>query len=90
MRGEKDSEEQGVSQEGAAGWGHAKLPMPEKEAPGSPGPSGHHLRRVRGVTRRGTGGSGLEGRAESGRAGRALTQIARVSPRSQIKALSTW
>ena len=29
MRGEKDSEEQGVSQEGAAGWGHARLRKPE-------------------------------------------------------------
>ena len=29
MRGEKDSEEQGVSQEGAAGWGHARLPRPD-------------------------------------------------------------
>ena len=46
MRSEKDSEEQGVSQEGPAGWGHAKLPMPEKEAPGSPGPSERHLRRA--------------------------------------------
>ena len=55
MRGEKDSErkrngegleEKGVSQEGAAGWGHARLRKPEKEPPGSPGPSGSHLRRA--------------------------------------------
>lgn len=44
MRGQKDSEEKrnaegqeetGVSQEGAAGWGQARLRTPEKEAPGS-------------------------------------------------------
>ena len=46
MRSEKDSEEKGVSQERAAGWGHASLPTPEKEAPGSPGPSERHLRRA--------------------------------------------
>ena len=83
MRGEKDSEEKrngerlrekGVSQEGAAGWGHARLRKPEAgegaawlpwTVRASPEEGGD-------VTRRGTGGSGREGGAESGRAGRAL------------------
>ena len=79
MRGERDSEEQGVSQQGAAGWGHARLWTPDagegsawlpwtvQESPEEGGE----------VTRRGsdTAGNRREwtgGRAESGRAGRAL------------------
>ena len=79
MRGEKDSEEQGVSQEGAAGWGHARLPMPDSgersawlpwTVQASPEEGGEVT--WRGSDTAGTGGSGREGGAESGRAGRAL------------------
>ena len=79
MRGEKDSEEQGVSQEGAAGWGHARLPTPDAgegsawlpwTVQASPEEGGEVTRR--GCDTAGTGGSGREGGAESGRAGRAL------------------